>query len=102
MRLKRLPFPRLRRAAAGWIAVSVVTGALAVTARAADWPVWRGPARDGVSTESGYLTRWPAGGPKKLWTARVGEGYSAVSVAGGRACTAGSSGSQDTVYCLDA
>jgi len=26
-----------------------------------DWPQWRGPRRDGVSTETGLLQRWPAG-----------------------------------------
>src|SRR4051812_47288887 len=32
-----------------------------------DWPQWRGPNRDGVSTETGLLETWPEAGPKVLW-----------------------------------
>src|SRR5687768_11263313 len=45
-------------------------------AAAADWPQWRGPARDGVSLERGLLKQWPAGGPKLLWQVNdIGDGY---------------------------
>src|SRR5688572_2282598 len=30
---------------------------------AKDWPQFRGPARDGVSKETGLLKQWPADGP---------------------------------------
>ncbi len=54
-------------------------------ALAADWPQWRGPNRDGVSTETGLLKEWPKDGPKLLWQLKdVGEGYSTPSVVGGR------------------
>src|SRR5687767_2178712 len=43
-----------------------------------DWPQWRGPNRDGVSAETGLLRQWPEGGPKVLWTAATGEGFSSV------------------------
>ncbi|UCG46838.1 MAG: hypothetical protein JSU94_15215, partial [Phycisphaerales bacterium] len=33
---------------------------------AADWPRWRGPNYDAVSTETGLLKSWPQGGPKLL------------------------------------
>ncbi len=59
-------------------------------ALAADWPTWRGPKRDGLSTETGLLTEWPAGGPPLAWKATgCGVGYSSVSVAGGRVFTMG-------------
>ncbi|NLF39565.1 PQQ-binding-like beta-propeller repeat protein [bacterium] len=36
---------------------------------AADWPQWRGPARNGVAPESPRLAEtWAAGGPTCLWT----------------------------------
>jgi outer membrane protein assembly factor BamB len=55
-----------------------------------NWPQWRGPLRDGISTETGLLTSWPAGGPAKVWTATgMGEGFSSVSVSGGRVFTMG-------------
>ena len=28
-----------------------------------NWPQWRGPNRDGISTETGLLKQWPASGP---------------------------------------
>lgn len=48
------------------------------------WPQWRGPLRDGVSTETGLLREWPEGGPPLFWTANgLGEGMGCISVAGG-------------------
>ncbi len=58
--------------------------ALACPAPAADWPQFRGPNRDGVSTETGLLRAWPAGGPKVLWSTAVGQGYAAAAIYGGR------------------
>ncbi|MCP4811309.1 MAG: hypothetical protein GY888_02280, partial [Planctomycetaceae bacterium] len=29
-----------------------------------DWPTWRGVARDGISLETGLLSKWPAEGPE--------------------------------------
>ena len=50
-----------------------------------DWPQWRGPERDGVSSETGLLTEWPVEGPREVWRIRGGSGYSTVAVVGGRA-----------------
>ena len=69
---------------------------------AGDWPQWRGPNRDGISTESNWSATWPATGPKQLWKLNVGLGCSAVSVSHGRAYTQGNQSETDTVYCLDA
>ena len=35
-----------------------------------DWPQFRGPKRDGVSTETNLLKRWPESGPKLIWRAK--------------------------------
>jgi outer membrane protein assembly factor BamB len=52
---------------------------------AADWPQWRGPNRDGISTETGLLKEWPAQGPKLLWQVKhLGNGYSTPAVVGER------------------
>lgn len=76
---------------------------LAVLLLAADWPQFRGPNRDGHSPEAGWLAAWPEkAGPKVAWSARVGKGHAGVSVAAGRAYTAGWDGKQDAVWCLDA
>src|SRR6516225_325186 len=41
-----------------------------------DWPQWRGPQRDGLSTEKGLLSSWPEKGPPLLWQVKgLGSGY---------------------------
>jgi outer membrane protein assembly factor BamB len=73
-----------------------------VTANASDWPTFGGPNRNWTSEETGWLTQWPADGPKKLWEAEVGIGFSSFTVANGKVFTAGWANDQDTVYCFDA
>ena len=52
---------------------------------AAAWPWFRGPDHDAISKETVRLARtWPAAGPKRLWTVRLGEGFAAAAVHGGR------------------
>ena len=52
---------------------------------AADWPQWRGPQRNGVSSETGLLKEWPSDGPKLLWQVReIGDGYSTPAAVGDR------------------
>ncbi len=69
---------------------------------AADWPQWRGPERDGISSETDLLAEWPAGGPPLVWKATgLGDGYASVAVAGGRVYTQGQFGSRQAVMALD-
>jgi outer membrane protein assembly factor BamB len=75
---------------------------LALPAAADDWAEWRGPRRDGISTEKGWLDRWPEGGPKVAWKAQVGIGFSPVSVSGGRAFTMGNADNVQTLFAFDA
>jgi outer membrane protein assembly factor BamB len=59
-------------------------------AQTADWPQFRGPNRDNLCGETGLLARWPADGPKPLWTLEgLGRGYSTVAIADGRLLTMG-------------
>jgi outer membrane protein assembly factor BamB len=59
--------------------------ALSITTSASDWPQWRGPDRNGISTETGLLKQWPAAGPKLLWQVNdLGDGYSTPAVVGNR------------------
>ena len=67
-----------------------------------DWPWWRGPSRNGISEEKGWNARWPEGGPKVLWKASVGIGFSTFAVSDGKAYTMGNANDKDTVYCFDA
>jgi len=69
---------------------------------AADWPQFRGPNRDGISRDTGLLKAWPSGGPRVLWKVPLGEGYSGLTVAGGRLYTQVGKGKDDLVLALDA
>ena len=72
------------------------------TSFGADWPQWRGPNRDGVSTETGLLKEWPAGGPQLVWKANgLGNGYSTLAIAGGRIFTIGETNGMSSVIALD-
>lgn len=51
--------------------------------RAADWPQFLGPTRNGVSMETNLVPRIPTNGLPLLWENRLGTGYSAPSVQGG-------------------
>ncbi len=61
-----------------------------------DWPQWRGPQRNAISTETGLLKEWPKAGPALLWDTKkvntdpsVGVGYSSLAIAHGRIFTMG-------------
>jgi outer membrane protein assembly factor BamB len=84
------------------VCVFVASMAGPAALRAADWPNWRGPDHNGVSTETGWLDHWPTGGPKVAWKAQVGIGFSGFCVAGGRVYTAGNADETDTLFCFDA
>jgi outer membrane protein assembly factor BamB len=74
----------------------------ATCAFATDWPQRRGPHLDGISTETGWQTEWSGNGPRQLWTAEIGLGFSSFVVADGRVFTTGHADGQDTVFCFDA
>jgi outer membrane protein assembly factor BamB len=75
---------------------------LSVHARAEDWPHWRGPQRNGVSTETAWRDTWPKDGPPIAWKASVGLGFSSFVISQGRAFTLGHTEGRDTVWCFDA
>ncbi len=51
--------------------------------QAADWPQWRGPERNGISSEKGLLAEWPKEGPRLNWQVKdLGAGYSTPSIVG--------------------
>jgi outer membrane protein assembly factor BamB len=68
-----------------------------------DWPQWRGPNRDGISSERGLLQAWPRGGPPLAWRVQgAGEGYSSFAVANGTLYTLGARGRDEFVMALSA
>lgn len=87
--MRQIPSARFMGVAV--IVAALVASAPGLTARAGgNWPQWRGPHRDGVSTDVNLLQSWPPAGPPKLWVASgLGEGFSSVSIFGGRIFTMG-------------
>lgn len=74
---------------------------ITATATAADWPIFRGPNRDGICTETGLLKQWPKDGPTKVWTAKnLGLGWGTPSVADGRIYGVGTRDGKDGVWAV--
>jgi outer membrane protein assembly factor BamB len=49
-----------------------------------NWPQFRGPNRDNISGEKGLARKWPASGPKVLWSVPVAQGYAGAAILDGR------------------
>src|SRR5262245_59751858 len=81
-------------------------------ATAGDWPQWRGPNRDGHSTATGLLQKWPEGGPKLVYkTEKIGTGFGSPADVGGQLFILGTlniepmekpDGDQEALFCLEA
>jgi outer membrane protein assembly factor BamB len=82
----------------GFVLLALTEG-IHTSLHAADWPVWRGPARDGMTKETDWKL---TANPKVLWEAEVGQGYAGFTVSAGRVYTTGHANGEDTLYCFDA
>lgn len=67
-----------------------------------DWPQFRGPNRDGKSGETNLVESFGPDGPKQLWSAEGGKGYSGMSVVDGRLFTLVARGGDELALALDA
>lgn len=67
-----------------------------------DWPQWRGPHRDGIAGDRGLLTVRPEGGPRVVWRAKTGAGFSSPAVAEGRVYLLVQDGDREAVVCWNA
>ena len=74
---------------------------LADSALGADWPHWRGPNRNDITSESsGWNAKaWPG---KRIWNKRVGYGSTSPIIYKDRLYTAGWADNKDYIYCLNA
>lgn len=73
------------------------------SAQSKDWPRWGGPNGDLTSKETQWNPNWNKNNVKKVWAAKIGTGYSSVSIANNRLLTMGRNDqNQDVIYCLDA
>jgi outer membrane protein assembly factor BamB len=60
------------------LAALIAAGAIAV-ASASDWPEWRGPSRDGRSTETNLPSKWSPQGDNLAWRIPIGSRSSPVA-----------------------
>jgi len=72
-----------------------------ILAQECSWPRFRGPKGDGISTDTGLMTKWLEAAPKLLWTAEgLGHGFGSVTLDGGFVCVAGDIGRKSVVTAL--
>ena len=68
---------------------------------AADWPNWRGPNHDGISTEEVPKADFS----RIAWRKQIGVGFSSVAVSEGRLFALGSTGkkrgNEETLHCME-
>lgn len=63
---------------------------------------WRGPNRDGVYPNESLLKKWPANGPKLLWSFNgLGEGHSSAAVTADRVYLTGMVEGKGYLFALD-
>ena len=86
---------------------AIVAGVVALfvaaeSARAEEWPQWRGPRNDGIVRGETVAESWPDGGPPRLWDAQVGAGFSSPVAADGKVYLFTLDGDKDTLCAFDA
>ena len=62
-------------------------GSARQTCRAADWPQFLGPNRNGISQETGLLIEWTDESVAEVWRAEGGEGMSGLAIRDGTLVT---------------
>ncbi len=83
--------------------LAAATGFVGLNVQAEDWPHWRGPQRDGTTKSALNPAFAGANGQVKVkWSADIGVGFTGVTVAAGKAYTAGWNDGNTTFYCFDA
>ncbi len=90
---------RLLRVLLAFLMTPLMIGAQASNA---EWPQWRGPSRNGLSSDTGLLKQWPPSGPRQVWSiSSLGEGYGSLAIKSDRLYVQGTSGNASVVFCLN-
>lgn len=85
------------------VAVLLSTTLFAADPNGADWPQWRGPRRDAISSDKGLLKSWGEQGPPLAWkTSGLGSGFASIAVSDGRIFTMGRRKGSEGLIALNA
>ncbi len=102
-RVRKFRFRHFARTIYSVAAMSMMFTAISSAAVVDDWPHWRGPDRNDISTETGLLKSWPESGPKQVWiNQKAGLGYAGFSIVDGQLFTMGLEDDQEFALCLNA
>jgi outer membrane protein assembly factor BamB len=82
-----------------WVCLLWLGSALHLAAH--DWPQYRGPGHDGVSTDR-IVKQWTGAVTNPVWRAQFANGLSSIAVSGGKVFTQAkrSAGASDREFCL--
>ena len=67
-----------------------------------NWPQFLGVHRNGISSETGLIKKWPADGPKVVWRAKAGVGMSGLAIDRGSLITMFQTSDEQFVLALNA
>ncbi|MBU6174151.1 MAG: PQQ-binding-like beta-propeller repeat protein [Planctomycetes bacterium] len=102
MRIATLHFNLQRIAAFAFLSASSCQ-ALLSTEPARDWAQWRGPNRDGISSETGLLDQWKDSGPELSYDVRgMGKGMSSIAIFNGKIFSTGELEGKVQMICRNA
>ena len=72
-------------------------------AKSGAWPQWRGPLRDGLSTETGLNTNWDEKQPSLIWMVEgMGKGFATISIEDGKIYTSGNFDDGQSIVAVNA
>jgi outer membrane protein assembly factor BamB len=81
--------------------LAIIAFVLTTNVRAADWPQWRGPHRDGKAADFKAPASWP-GELKQKWRVTVGDGVATPALANGKLYVFTREAANEVARCLDA